>query len=231
MALTLAPWQASLWAVVLVLSLTTDSVDAQPPIQLSQQASPDQLTLTAQEEKDSYEIYSILLRKEMPPAWNIAAWAITQEAQTFPSDDTTNPRSGPATCLQPPEDQRSIYFPLIEDYVARNKKKLTLKRKFDLPQFALVDPTETKAIQDRWLPHTNLSNRGDVNLLPFPLDATVIFQVSAVGFNADRTRGLVYIGHGCGGNCGGGTYHLMVKKDGHWQVDREYRGGGCGWVS
>jgi hypothetical protein len=119
---------------------------------------------------------------------------------------------------------------LIEDYVAKNKTTLMLKRKFDLQQYALVGPTQTKAIQERWQPRAASSsswNSADV----FPLNATVIFQVSAVGFNADRNRAMVYVGHNCGGLCGGGTYHLMVKKDGQWQVDREYRGGSCGWVS
>jgi hypothetical protein len=226
MAFTMSPVRASVTTVVLALSLATGSAQAQPPAQ-SSPGNKDELVLTPQEEKDSYEIYSILLRKEMPPAWNIAAWAITQETQTFPSDTDGH---GPGWCLQLPQDQNSIYVPLIEDYVAKNKKRHLLKRKFDLPQYALVGPTETKAIQERWQPRaaSNTLNSGDA---AFPLDATVIFQVSAVGFNADRTRALVYVGHGCGGLCGGGTYHLMVKKDGKWQGDREYRGGGCGWAS
>jgi hypothetical protein len=129
----------------------------------------------------------------MPPAWNITGWAITQEARTFPDTDG----HGLRVCIQPPEDQKSIYVPLIEDYIARNKKKLSLKRQFELPEFALVGPTETKAIQERWPPHTNSSNSGEVPVCPF--NATVIFRVSAVGFNSDRTRALVYVGHSCGG--------------------------------
>jgi hypothetical protein len=218
----------SVTAIVLVLSLATGNAIAQPPAQLSGPGSAE-LTLTPAEEKDSYEIYSILVRKEMPPQWNITAWAITQETQTFPSDGPPNGR-GPGACLQPPQDQKSVYLPLIEDYVTKNKKKLILKRKFDLPQYALVGPTETKAIQERWQPRaasSSSSNSADV----FPLNAAVIFQVSVVGFNADRNRAMVYVGHNCGGLCGGGTYHLMVKKDGQWQVDRGYRGTSCMWAS
>ena len=226
MALTISPRRGSVFAIVLFLSVASRSVGAQPPAPLPPQGTTDQLELTAAEEKDSYEIYSILLRTEMPPQWDITGWAITQETQTFPSDGTPNGR-GPGSCLQPPLDQRSVYLPLIEDYVAKNKKKLILKRKFDLPQFALIGLTETKAIQERWQPRAASSNSGDA----FPLNATVIFQVSAVGFNSDRTRALVYVGHNCGGLCGGGRYHLLVKKDGQWQVDRGYRGGSCGWAS
>jgi len=225
MAWTISPWRVFVFAVVWLLAMTTVSAHAQPPAP-SLPGNTDQLTLTAQEEKDSYEIYSILLRTEMSPNWKITAWAITQETRIFPSDGTQNGR-GPAVCLQPPEDQRSIYLPLIEDYIAKNKKRLILKRKVDLPQFALVGPVETKAIVDRWL----LSTASSGEVLLFPFNATVIFQVSAVGFNSDRTRALVYVGHSCGGLCGGGTYHLLIKKEGKWQVDREYRGRGCTWVS
>jgi hypothetical protein len=66
----------SVTAIVLVLSLATGNATAQRPAQLSGPRSAE-LTLTLAEEKDSYEIYSILLRKEMSPAWDITGWAIT----------------------------------------------------------------------------------------------------------------------------------------------------------
>ena len=56
--------------------------DFQPPTPQSEKGGADELRLTAAEEKDSYEIYSILLRTEMPSDWHIAAWAIGQETQT-----------------------------------------------------------------------------------------------------------------------------------------------------
>jgi hypothetical protein len=173
--------------------------------------------LTAAEEKDSYEIYSILLRTELPSQWNITGWAVEQETQTYP---TFGEMSSIGMCLQPPKAQESIYRPLIDDYAAKNKKKLTLERNFDLPQYALVGPTDVKAIQQR-------SRVAD----GFPFNSSVIFHVSAVGFNRDGTRALVYVGHHCGSLCGGGGYHFLVKKDGRWQVDREYGGMSCFWAS
>src|ERR1039457_5453191 len=98
MALTLSPLRASAVAIVLVLLVATGSAIAQPPTP-SSRGNTDELVLTATEEKDSYEIYSILLRTEMPPQWNITGWAITQETQAFPSDGTPNGR-GPGSCLQ-----------------------------------------------------------------------------------------------------------------------------------
>jgi hypothetical protein len=217
--LSVSPWRVSAFAFTLLLPLATRSAAYQRPVQQSDQGSTNELKLTAREEKDSYEIYSMLLRTEMPPQWNITAWAIRQETQTYPNYGATNSGSL-GVCLQPSQDQESIYVPLIEDYVAKNKRKLVLERKFDVPQYALIGPTEIKAIQQQ-----SRAASG------FPFSATAIFHVSAVGFNRDGTRALVYVGHDCGSLCGGGGYHLLVKKDGQWQVDREYRGLTCVWGS
>ena len=215
--LALSPWRVSAIAIGLLIPATTRIAAYQPPFPQSERGSASDLKLTAAEEKDSYEIYSILLRTEMPPQWNITAWAIKQESQTYPN---FGDMSSIGMCLQPPKDQESIYRPLIDDYVAKNKRKLVLERNFDLPQYALVGPADLKAIQMR-------SRIGD----GFPFNASVIFHVAAVGFNRDGTRALVYVGHHCGSLCGGGTYHFLVKKDGRWQVDREYGGMSCFWAS
>lgn len=108
-------------------------------------------------------------------------------------------------CVIPPPDQEQIYRSVIEQFKTRNQEKLSLKRSFDLPAYNLVCP------QDKALP---------------------VFEVSAVGFNNEHTRALVYVGHHCGSLCGGGTYHLMVKINGKWEPDREFRGGpSCLWVA
>src|SRR5579862_2792030 len=159
----------------------------------------------------------MVLRSEMPPQWKITAWAIRHETQTFPNHGV-NDGGSLGVCLDPSQDQKSIYLPLIEDYVAKNEKKLVLERKFNLPAYALIGPTEIKAIQQR-------SRSAD----GFPFNTSLIFHVSAVGFNREGTRALVYVGHDCGSLCGGGQYHLLVKKDGQWQVDREYHGVSCAW--
>ena len=213
----LSPWRVSAVAFALILPIATHIAAYEPPIQQSEPGSASDLKLTAAEEKDSYEIYSILLRTELPSQWNITGWAVEQETQTYP---TFGEMSSIGMCLQPPKAQESIYRPLIDDYAAKNKKKLTLERNFDLPQYALVGPTDVKAIQQR--------SRGADG---FPFNASVIFHVSAVGFNRDGTRALAYVGHYCGGLCGGGTYHFLVKKDGKWQVDKEYGGMSCGWAA
>ena len=110
-------------------------------------------------------------------------------------------------CLNPREDQESTYRPVIEDFERRNEGKLLLKREFDLPAYTLV----------------NAANK--------PQNAVLTFEVSAVGFNKDHTRALVYVAHHCGSLCGGGMYHLMAKKNGKWEPDRNYGGPSCAWAS
>jgi hypothetical protein len=182
-----SPWRVSAFAFALILPIATHVAAYQQPVQQSEQESANELKLTAVEGKDSYEIYSILLRKEMPSQWNITGWAISLETQTYPNFGVM---SSIGMCLQPPKAQESIYRPLIDDYAAKNKKKLTLEQRLDLPQYALVGPADLKAIQQR-------SRVAD----GFPFNASVIFHVSAVGFNRDGTRALVYVGHHCGSLC------------------------------
>ena len=149
-----------------------------------------------------------MLRTELPPQWKLTRWTIRQETQTFPNYGHNHTLR---ECLQPSQDQESTYLPLIENYVAKNKKKFVLERKFDLPDYVLIPPS------------------GEMYHLTalFPL----LFHVSAVGFNRDGTRALVYVGHHCGSLCGGGRYHFLLKKEGTWQVDREHDGISCIWVA
>jgi hypothetical protein len=123
----LLPWRVSAFVITLLIPATTRIAAYQSPVQQSGQRSANDLKLTAAEEKDSFEIYSMLLRTELPSEWNITGWAIEQETQTYP---TFGVMSSIAECLQPSKNQESIYRPLIDDYVAKNKGKLVLERKF-----------------------------------------------------------------------------------------------------
>ena len=80
-----SPWRVSAFAFALILPIATHIAAYEPPVQQSEQGSANDLKLTAAEEKDSYEIYSILLRTELPSQWNITGWAIEQETQTYPT--------------------------------------------------------------------------------------------------------------------------------------------------
>jgi len=55
-------------------------------------------------------------------------------------------------------------------------------------------------------------------------------HVSAVGFNSDKTKAMVYLGHWCGSLCGGGTYHLLEKIEGKWRK-ANIKAVSCVWAS
>jgi hypothetical protein len=45
-----------------------------------------------------------------------------------------------------------------------------------------------------------------------------VVRLSRVGFDADRTRALVYRGQMCGPLCGSGEYVLLEKRSGVWRI-------------
>src|SRR5260370_11077373 len=122
---SVSPWRVSAAAFVVILPIATHIAAYQSPVQQPEQGSANDLKLTAAEERDSYEIYSILLRTELPSKWNITEWAVEQETQTYP---TFGVMSSIGMCLQPSKAHESIYRPLIDHYAAKSKQKLTLER-------------------------------------------------------------------------------------------------------
>jgi hypothetical protein len=61
-------------------------------------------------------------------------------------------------------------------------------------------------------------------------DSGGYISMSAVGFNASRTRAMFYLAHSCGDLCGGGTYHFLRKVDGVWR-ESSLKTSHCTWVS
>jgi hypothetical protein len=202
----LARWQVFACVLVSLISAAVRAAAYQQP----DQAPANAIDWTATEEKDSDEIYSMLLQTEFPQS-KVTEWAITQQTQTFPGIGS---RSGDHVreCLNVPRVQESAYLPLIQDYIDKNRKPHILERKFSLSPYSLIEGR----------------NSGTAGPLP---GNSITFHVSAVGFNREGTRALVYVGHYCGSLCGGGGYHLLVKMFGVWSVDREFRGMSCRWVS
>ena len=78
-----------------------------------------------------------------------------------------------------------------------------------------------------------LASKDDLSLQQNP-DTGGLIEVSAVGFNGDKTVAVVYMGHHCGGLCGGGAIHVLLKSLGRWQPDSKispYGVVGCPWDS
>ena len=130
----------------------------------------------------------------------VLEWTIVEETRPF------------QMCLEPARDQQ-IYRPMIDDYAFKNRKSLVLQRKFKLSAYTLATTEDwDKAYSITRNPSKNTQHR-----------TFAVF--SAVGFNRDRTRALLCFWANSSGTC-----YFMVKQDGKWEIDRAWRGGGCGWA-
>jgi hypothetical protein len=93
-------------------------------------AQPLQVPSSKLEEKESYEIYSTVLRVMHP---NVTDWMITKETHGF------------EFCSTPVRDQNTFYRPMLDDYIQKNKKTVPLEWKFKLSNYLLVDPQQGAA--------------------------------------------------------------------------------------
>jgi hypothetical protein len=131
-------------------------------------------SLSSEDEAESYEIYSTVLKVKEPAVFE---WTIVEETRPF------------QMCLEPALDQQLIYRPMIDDYAFKNRKALGLQRKFRLSAYTLVSPeTWAKAQSITRNPPRNTQNRAFAVL-------------SAVGFNRDRTHALVCFFANHSGTC------------------------------
>ncbi|HTB16375.1 MAG TPA: hypothetical protein VK752_32635 [Bryobacteraceae bacterium] len=108
-----------------------------------------------EDEKESYIVYATVLRIWEP---QVATWAIVRQTRNI------------KLCLLPANpNQESLYRDVFDNDREKNRAKLALERKFDLPDYALVEPEAWgRSSQSR---------------------SFAVF--SAVGFNASRTYAAV----------------------------------------
>jgi hypothetical protein len=112
-------------------------------------------------------------------------------------------------CLRPDGESEKIIGQAISQYVKLNEKNWLLKRRLSIKK-----PYELA-------PYDKLRSA---------LNSRAWIELSAVGFNADKTVAVVYMGHYCGGLCGGGGFHVLQKKDGKW-APLTWKGSSCVWES
>ncbi len=172
-------------------------------------------------DSDAYEIYSSIIAKEWPIQKGKATNLVIQtETREFPGSVNDRKR-----CLIPSPQEEPIYRRVIEAYHRINKTPLLLDRRFDFSiPYELVPKSSIDAI---------FANKGVDGWTDFYAkypNSGGIVHMSAVGFNADKTFAIVYVGHACGGRCGGGKYHILKKRGNKWS-EAEWIGNRCSWRS
>ena len=163
------------------------------------------------EVQEAYEVYSVILPSEWPLRDAHAKTLIIQ-----------NETKGYEMCLRPENEWQEKIGPAISDYVRSNAKPSLLQRriKVEVP-YQLIIADELRS--------TNSTAGWEAFFQRYP-DSRGWIELSAVGFNVNKTVAVVYMGHHCGPLCGRGGFHVLEKKDGKW-VALNWMGSSCGWAA
>lgn len=152
------------------------------------------------EDPESYEVYSVILNSFSKQH----AKSMVIRAET----------KGEEMCLQPEKESKKLIGDAITNYVRLNGKTWPLQERFNIEQpYKLMKNAEVeKAIEGK------------------PIFEFYLIELSAVGFNSEKTIAVVYMGYICGGLCGAGGFHVLQKKDGIW-TPLKWKGDSCHWVA
>ena len=163
------------------------------------------------EDAEAYEVYSTILPTEWP--WQVAkAKSLVIRSET----------KGYKMCLSPDEESEKIIGQAISQYVKLNEKNWLLKRRLSIKNpYELVPYNKLMSVLK--------SGSGENFYKQYPNSGGWI-ELSAVGFNADKTVAVVYMGHHSWGLSGGGRFHVLQKKDGKW-TPLKLKWPRCGWES
>lgn len=169
-------------------------------------------TMAPYDDAAAYEVYAAILPTEWP--------ARVAKAKTLVILSATKSYK---MCLVPEKESEELIGTAISDYVKLNEKTWLLQQasfKLGTPP-KLISSEELKSIFDRgkWASFYRQYE-----------DSDGLIELSAVGFNSDKTVAVVYMGHSCGALCGGGRFHVLQKKEGKW-APLEWLGESCEWTS
>jgi len=148
---------------------------------------------------EAYQVYSALLPREESAEFAKGTLVIQQETEAR--------QEPPEPCLTP--DAAAKFKDAVVDYKQVNSKPWLLQRQFQIEKpYELVNSDTIKVLfkQGDW----------DGFYRRYP-DSGGYLSLSAVGFNPERSRAIVYTGSACGNLCGRWAWHLMEKIDGKWQ--------------
>jgi hypothetical protein len=166
---------------------------------------------TAYEDADAYEVYSAILPFEWPMSAAKAKMLVIRiKTRAY------------EMCLRPNQEWKEMIEPAIADYEKQNQKTWLLQQRFgtEIPcKIVTSDEVNAAMVGHSW--------EGFYKTYP---DSGGWIELSAVGFNADRTVAVVYVGHLCGLLCGGGRFHVLQKTENKW-LPVDWKGSSCMWAS
>ena len=148
--------------------------------------------------EDAYQIYSLLLPNE-------ESYGFAKGTLIIQEGTVSNPVS--LQCVTP--EAASRFKDAIADYKLLSSKQWLLQRRFQTAK-----PYEIVSSNDITVAFKDGGWDGFYKRYP---DSGGYIVMSAVGFNKEITRAIVYTGSSCGGLCGSWRFHLLEKIDGKWK--------------
>lgn len=181
--------------------------------------------LPVYEDKTAYEVYSAILTLQEAKRSEAKNFVIRGETlRNFGA--FIDGKFNESICLRPDEESAKVIGTAVEDFKKVNQTKWRLQEKFKLEiPYKLVG---TEKVISLIKPMTDDEN-WDEFYKQYP-DSGGFVDVSAVGFNADKTVAVVSKGRWCGSLCGEGQYYVLQKVNGEW-IPLKWSGELCSWIS
>ena len=166
------------------------------------------------EDKDAYAVYAALLPSDRK------LLIIQRETTRYPLETQQE------SCFEFSARERTKWEPVLKDYLQNNRAPKLLQNAFvGAPPHQLVDANQLSLFFERGGVIGGWKAFHDM----FPKSEGFI-RFSAVGFNREKTKAILYMGWHCGGLCGDGHNYTLERKNGKW-VQLSVNHKACGWVS
>lgn len=164
---------------------------------------------TPADDPEAYAVYASLLPNEWTVTVAKAKRLVVQE------ETETN-----WTCMPSGKPLETDWKPVLDSYKAANAsvRSIRANQSLGFPYDVVPSVAISKLMSDRATPGGRdwWQGFGFGFGQKYP-ESGGYLQLSAVGFDPDHTRAMVYVAHYCGPMCGGGMHHLLEKIDGVWR--------------
>jgi hypothetical protein len=169
-------------------------------------------------DSDAYDVFAAVLPSEWPVRVGRAKRLLIQDTTTV---DRLTPDG--AECY--PEGLEGSWLEALADFKKQNATSQLLSPSFPI---GLPYDLESKDVLLSFFKERGPIGWDDFNRVHRDTSGYVV--VSAVGFDAAKTRAMVYVAEYCGGLCGAGSYHFLERKLAAW-VETRLQAKTCRWIS
>lgn len=170
------------------------------------------------DDPEAYAVYASLVADEWPVR------VAKAKTLVFQRETATNRQ-----CMPSGKPLETDWRPVVESFHSENGSARTIREGFPLGVPYVVVPSAEIKASFKDVPNDPMF--GWSGFYKRYRDSGGFMTVSAVGFDREKRRAMVYMAHSCGGLCGGGTHHLLEKVDGVWREAKVPGISSCSWVS